>query len=669
MKYPYVSFMDLLIIFTHRFTNLEGVSAFEVNDLNVSLKNPNFINFFENWISNPFSVSPNFAASTSLTYMVISNSLHEHNALIMYLNQGYHAVISGLLKKELRKKHHILNSLTVIISISGSSGTTGTNTKSISSSSTMTLNTVVDSIAHKISEYNCRKRDSFLFISSSEDILLKRVYHTKVVDGLRDKMGYALDTSRLYVDPLIYNNGTPVPVQISEISRRPAFAYNLRGRHFRMSGCPEIPPYQFFVSKPPKTVLDGAHHRIFAVSAVHFNFTVEIIYREGEGYGTLLQNGTWTGMIGNLIYPERGFDFAIALGHLYSLYDVFDFASTCAYASIIFAHGQQQQNSEIPWQALLYPFKLNLWILIGLAYFTVSGAIALILFLQQHNNDERNKIYLSLAIPYMIAMEQTIHVKEGLKTVAILWLTLTIITGTAYRSNLVSFLTFPIAAHLPRTFSELAGRRDYKIMLNTIGAVEVLFLESSESPTIREIHKRIHILERGMDKKCIHDSVIHEKTVCVGWFPYTKVRAAELATVNVHSESFVMSRDAALFSSISVPFQKYSIFTDSFSPIITAMFDTGIYAKWEEEIIHIYKIKGAENAKKSLESNDPDSSVYQFLKSLNGEGKGGKNKRSLKLKNLLVVFVILIFGLISSVVSFIGEISSYCYAYIIRIWQ
>lgn len=622
--------VGFLIIFLVCLTSGERPSK------NKMLKMQEFLSFFKLWTTNSVKTWPTLLPSSPSTYLFLSNlnlnySQKEDEDHLYHLleEKGENTVITGLVSRDvLQTKTHLLHSLNVILII--------------------TAATTTDQL-QKVSQFTCKKRDEFLFISASEPTLQKTLYPTKVIIGLRHKMAYALDSQTIYFDPPTYNQGIPQIIPLSQVNnllfQRSAMAFNLRGRHFKMAGCVDSPPHHFIRKRSPTLEQDGTEYRVFVAASLAFNFTFETHYDEGTGYGTHLENGTWTGMISNLIYTDRNFDFTVTFCHLYELYDRFDYLSRPTnYLSLTFVQGLPK-NEIVTWDAVFSPFYPSVWFCILVTYLLICIIILVIKLLKE--NDWLQSTYSSFLIPFKISLDQSVYLAPSgnIRKIAIPWLILTLITGSAYRTVLISFLTCPSFASVPQTFVELAKRLDYKIMLYVLGSVETHFFQENENPTISTINSRLKLIPFEDGKTCYFRAAYGDKTVCLAWFPSTSRKMQAMGIVNtdnLEKEVFQVSKDKGMYVTLSVPFQKNSIFVDSFAPIIGALLDTGIHSMWDQDVGMWFKLNGLRKARKKQQK-------INLQKSLESEPK------PLQKKNLLVVFLILFVGLLASFGIFCGE--------------
>ena len=104
-------------------------------------------------------------------------------------------------------------------------------------------------------------------------------------------------------------------------------------------------------------ITNGIDFKLISTLSQYFNFTWSSIYANNM-WGNKLPNGTWTGMIGDVIYGRAD----IALGDL-SLTDerltVVDFTTPYLYSPATFL---TRNNLKLSQMAILKPFDISVWI-------------------------------------------------------------------------------------------------------------------------------------------------------------------------------------------------------------------------------------------------------------------------------------------------------------------
>jgi len=505
-----------------------------------------------------------------------------------------------------------------------------------------------------------RRRDYFIFISESF-VQMKDFFLSSHAQRIQNKFGVynnqiSNSHSSLLIEDPLWQNGLR---ELTETSQLPPskhlLGHNLNGRHIRCSGA-LIGSYIFTTDKPNRygEKLDGTHYRVISEASEKFNYTFES-YAPLQSYGTLLKNGTWIGLLSDILYEERNYDVGYNLAHVLIWNDHVDYVATMSQARVSFVT-RHPQSLTLRMTAFLSPFQLSLWILLCLTFFYVSFSIFFCLkFIPSIDNQQVHLstyqiLYISCILPYSILMEQGLVIPPRTKWISALWLLCVMIIGTGYRSNLVSYLSIPLKETIPHDMEELSQRKDYTVTLNVIGVVEKLFFKQTELKRAKEISKRLKYEEDT--SKCVRRALVNpNKEACLGW---------DQAIFLTTSSSFTLeSRIAPLFASpdgftavyLTLGIRKDSKYLDGIKSISYAFLESGITQKWQSEVDLLFKEKGQEAMRKEKERN---SLAYKIVKQYIDE-QAGSSIKPFKIDNLFVCFVILAIGSVVSLIIYVME--------------
>lgn len=530
------------------------------------------------------------------------------------------------------------------------------------------------SISDWIRSKSNRRYDQFIFVGKKFD--LQSYWKDKDIFKLGHKWGYTVDTNEF----VIRTEGDPQnPGFLTEIPKKLPYPFqigsNIRGRHFNLIGFAHIPPYHFTVNEGEKEnpIYDGTHVRLQQESSVYFNYTYKIDSSEAAGtYGKLLENGTWIGMVGEL-YNNEEYDLGEYLPLTYSIFyfhsmsqvksinfanfvlsyyiavfagsqliwhDMFDFGGSLSGAGMYYLTAKPK--TEVQWQAFLYPFRPLVWLSLAIGFILV--AILILLMLLPFSNSSVNS---SIFITFKILIEQTTRIPRSTRAIAGAWLMFSIIVGTAYKSHVMSSLTFPFAETPPSTFQQLAYNKEYTPTLNNIGGLEEWYFRTNDSQVVTRIAERLQFEPNSLN--CIAKAVL-TKAACIGWFPFLEYLSAEGASPVATISPLYIATDPIMPTTVIVPFKKYSSFTDGFVPILMSFFESGIYTWWERDVLRIYKMKGVSNYNKN-----PTSLLNKKLMAIIENMIGSGRNQGLKMANLKMTFGILVAGVCVAVFSFACE--------------
>lgn len=336
------------------------------------------------------------------------------------------------------------------------------------------------------------------------------------------------------------------------------------------------------------------------------------------------------------------------LGHDASWSAYVDYASTFGTIDLIFATAWPVR--DLKWTAVFEPLQLSVWAWTAVSFLVVS--IFIYIFKKFHfnltneaqdqnpnNSTQSPKSSPSLVEAFMtsysVVLEQGIDNVNGIKFVLTLWLVFTIIIGTGYKSTLKSRLTFPSPETLPSNYKELAERTDFKIILNAQGVVEKMFFSTTKVPEMVNIRNRMK--NEPSTENCVEAAFLKRHHACIGWFPYFKQTVSATLTLFSGLEPLIYTKQAAHFNSLSMAFQKDSIYVDAMTPITAALYETGVYFTWEQNVNNYFKMIGRDKVLQNVHSQ-----VYEKLVSLS---KAGENvEKPLKSENVWVVFAIIVIG-------------------------
>lgn len=502
-------------------------------------------------------------------------------------------------------------------------------------------------------EYANQKRDHFVFIGKTEEV--EMTWNDPSLNTLKWKWGYILD-SRIIFTPIQPTDHPLLPTTFRDVVSLNTFykpemfamGHNLRGRSFHISGWTKGSPYFLVSTVHPNgdREYDGTMYRIFNETYQKFNFTNIIFPVDDDTYASHLPNGTWTGIVGNLLYEERHFDISMYLSPQTLWYDFFDFSNTVTSLKVNFV--TVQPIAEVQWQAFLHPFNFTVWIFLLVVWIVMTTCMCIFTRSFRLNTyySFSSFWFNSFIATYKIALEQNTKILPGGKLLACVWLFAIIITGTTYKTEIISALTFPSSVKLPKTHSELVARSDYHVVINAVGEVEAALFQTSESPAIQALSKRA--IYTGSQSECIKSIIEQPKTVCFAWCPMLPFAAAETAITDLQVDPFVVSYDAVVSADLAVGYKKNSPYYAGFSYIINSVYESGLYNLWHEDIYSKQRKKGFNVYKNSAKSH-----MLKKLKSITDLLRGNTGvMKPLKTNHLKMTFCLEIIGLALGLIVF-----------------
>lgn len=478
-----------------------------------------------------------------------------------------------------------------------------------SSERVMTVLTVAENSINK-------RHDRTIFVTETAE-LFNVLIKNKVVQGLRDKYFFALTSDndqnhKIFTDPLIfdkYNSTALVSVSsVKILPLRKAMGGLLRGRHF-MTGQSEVFHWAYILSKEKdgKVNFAGSFHQIQVESMKRFNYTLDIQLLDTYAE---FKEGRWEGSTGCVLNGEC--DFSMCLSPEYLWGSQMDFSPWLDTARLIYWTNHPRKDPK--WYGFLMPLSHVVWACLISTLVVFTMLLVFTVYMQENSSWTRRVFETGIELPFAILLEQgEVKVPQGLlRYLTGMWMFAAIIFGTGYKSTLRKNLIFPPEDSIPLTHYDLAERKDYASILYSFGELEVEHFRSSTDSKIQKIHRRLKITPDRME--CLYKVVLNYKQTCSSWYPPSAMLIAQHLTLSTLVEPMIRSKDQIAMSYMTLAFPKDSIITDSFSAIVAAISESGIYRQFAEEETYKLKRKGVEYWKTVSEEEKQSSQIYKVLK-------------------------------------------------------
>lgn len=439
------------------------------------------------------------------------------------------------------------------------------------------LYNIDSSTSDKIAEFSPKTKvlSLFLFYSKSMHKMSSLLKSDEVATKIKFKLGILLSPDELLNQS--YSTcmfcGTNHESTITKIS--PNFLKlqqkTFHGKLFRMSDSMTAKPISEIRLDNPKTKRWTFTRGIFKFAWDHladkFNLTAEYFPSPTLGTGRKLPNGTWTGTTGDLISGTA--DICAANAEIYQRFNVIDYTVPVQYIWITFTTGVPQPFYT--WQSIYHPLEPEVWLFtllnLVIVYFTFC-------FLTQRTRP--NFIGTFMFTTFMEQGNQELGTRTPVRTFAAFWLIFQIVITTAYRSKLVSLMTFPVMLEPPETFQKLADGipNPYNGTLQyNRGALYQIF-RTSTSSAFRKIFEHARLEES--DSRCYLDVIGNPGTACIAWnleYDYITYKNLSRGQVKVAPET-------STFISLAFALPKGSIFGPDFDGTLRLATDMGLLRKW-----------------------------------------------------------------------------------------
>ncbi|XP_066981968.1 glutamate receptor ionotropic, delta-2-like [Macrobrachium rosenbergii] len=189
------------------------------------------------------------------------------------------------------------------------------------------------------------------------------------------------------------------------------------------------------------------------IMAKKLNFTYDVQMETADHKWGSKENGTWTGMLGDLVYNSKDL---VVNYFLATEGRSADFDSTYAYYSEGFGFALKNPLPKPKWPGLLYPFSGAMWLLVlSTVAFTAFLLTVFLTFMP-----EQQKPGMAFLLIMAGVVNQSVHYTVANSWSRLYtgwwWLCALIIT-CGYTSNLIAFLTVPVFPTRIETVDQLAA--------------------------------------------------------------------------------------------------------------------------------------------------------------------------------------------------------------------
>lgn len=476
--------------------------------------------------------------------------------------------------------------------------------------------------------------DIFIFVSNSENLIKNIMTDKSVLNGVVRKYGIIIagpvqNAKRLtyLVEPAIHTGSIIASLKPPVFSK----INNLRGRTLNVV-LVNIPPHSVRLKNSGKFA--GAQYELVTEIATRTNFTVNVYDNMTKpGFGTYI-NGSWTGIVGELISGRA--DLTPALGPTLQRFP-FISLSTIAYVMPL-TLSLKTPNRSRHWNALIKPLTPIVWMLTLLSYLAITLFFLMNLETPLRNYHQTSRVFLLF---YNLLLGQSGTIPNYIRSRGLLltWIYFSYVIGTAYNSNLVSFLTFLEKEKVPTSFEELYKSPYYHVVAHDVRGMEHELLQNSTSPVIKGIVKR---MAWTRDIKSCLNFAAQSKKVCVVWLFVFQTAIAKLSATNPDLNSLMTTKDSGGVVYGGVGFKKGSIYQETFNRFVGMAGNGHLVDLWRE--LYMIKVK-QESARRAKAEN-----IF-----VRHQADNDGSAKPLNVSSLLIVLFLIFAGLAGSLGVFLIE--------------
>ncbi|XP_076060173.1 glutamate receptor ionotropic, delta-1-like [Oratosquilla oratoria] len=267
---------------------------------------------------------------------------------------------------------------------------------------------------------------------------------------------------------------------------------NFYNHHFRLASWIDDFPYLYYGKN--KTVL-GMGPTMLDEMARRLHFSYELFELSVDGFWGELVNGTWRGMIGELVRKEKDFvinGFVLVLDRSQAVDFSFPYI-TDSYTFVI------KVPPPVPrWLAMVQPFGVNTWAALLASLCILALAFHLLVYTDSSPIYSHKADVLSSVIWLLRAvLRQSVPVipsSRGSRVFLLCWWLAALVISTSYMGNLIAFITVPAQAQRLRTLSQLA-ESDFESNMLDYGNFVPGALKSSREPVLRELGDKLSLVD------------------------------------------------------------------------------------------------------------------------------------------------------------------------------
>ncbi|CAG7733351.1 unnamed protein product [Allacma fusca] len=297
----------------------------------------------------------------------------------------------------------------------------------------------------------------------------------------------------------------------------------------------------------------------------------------GGATGVLLKNGTWNGIMGDLMNGIS--EVGICAGISLSRYAYVDFSYFFNYLELVLSHGPTPRIYT--WKALLWPFSQPLWNCIVIH---TALAITFLLVLERYLEPlviKRANLFwgygnvISFILSSFLFRYVNIPAFAGRSTKAfcIVWSLCVLTIVTVYLSRLFSLFVSPRREISPGNLNELATS-DYDIGMTYFGGL--LFHTFKSSPRVE--YKRIFSRWSPLKPNECLERGLKPKFACLS---YNTDFNLMLYSLRGDIEHLLTHKRLSVFEiPMGLPLEKNSIYSRGFHSAMSSTFECGLLKKW-----------------------------------------------------------------------------------------
>ena len=320
----------------------------------------------------------------------------------------------------------------------------------------------------------------------------------------------------------------------------------------------------------------GKHLRILLEVAKHLNFSAKLVKSANGGTtGIKLDNGTWTGTIGDILYGRA--TLAVGVGILLDRLFAVDFCTPFDYVNLVLMHAQTKQL--FTWRSLFLAFHSSVWIALGFSIVAAIGFLhSLHLLLRQMRKVRKWCLVDLIFCIFASFLGQIFRTPRGMSVQVFIlyWYFFVITVMTMYTSKLFEIFMIPSSVVPPRDFSSLASSSCNIGMVYHGGVIYNFFKKAPVGSSGQQIFKRMH----KMRLLPCHEAALNMDFACISF------DGSSFIVTNVHmkehwmAKQLILERPGGSLVPVSLAVQRHSILRETLNRGISCFYETGLTEAW-----------------------------------------------------------------------------------------
>ena len=324
----------------------------------------------------------------------------------------------------------------------------------------------------------------------------------------------------------------------------------------------------------------GGHHLpCLMETAKQLNFSTDFFTSTGAGTtGLKLSNGTWTGVVGDVLYSRA--DIGMASLITWDRYHVVRSVAPMDYLSVIFVHANARD--VISWAFILWPFSVSVWCFVAVSSAATIACMWLIVHVSRAHLAEAGTgadIFMAILGSCFNQSNRKLRktANDTMRVPIMCWSFFAIVISTAYASRLFALYMNAPREKVPSTFHELA-ESDFEIGMSFYGGALYNLLQRSQPNSAgAKIFSRV---KKMKPRECI-DSAVKAKFACITYdldvMLYVNTRSAwDRPAISV-------GRETAIQMPASAVLPRSSILKESMDSAFIHLSEAGLVPYWRRQ--------------------------------------------------------------------------------------